>query len=1107
MPTEATALPPRPVPVGELLDQLQAAGFAISPDVYQRVALVAEHVFPNGLPNPTTEATTRQLGELLAPIVCRSQAEQAKFGALFNGFFQPPTSIQEPPIPPEIPVELTPQWPWLVVGLVLVLATGWWLVDYVTDPDSDKPDIRKEVKKTWPARQSLDYATDFGIKSVDGQRITFINRSPGVANQQQYVWHFGDGSDSVVSAKATVSHVFKGSTGEADLGRVSISAVGCANEPQHYIPSDAYQPSPVAYRWSAEQKAYSLSGWVPLLLLGLGGWAGYGGWRYWQRKRREKQAVRPQNGPFFLRFAPQEDLIQPSPSLVNWAQQLQQRQESEQYKLAIGATIARTVRMGGMPTIVYEAVKRRPRYLVLIDIHSAFDQQAQLHAYLMGVLTTRGVEMDVFFFHSDPRYAWNGQYPKGLPISDLRRLYSTHYLILVTEGTRLLDYDTGGVMAWVVDALGDWQNRALLTPVFPANWHYLEVALSQFFVLLPATPDGQVLLRNFLEQPDETPTFEALMKQFGVLPGTPQRGIFGKTAKQLTLNDISLFLQQAAATNTTDPNLPDRLLEWACATAVLPTPNWSVTLAIGKALEEMSGKDGLVASTNLLRLTALPWLRQDTIPEPLRTNLLAQLPPEVALAARQAVIDLLRTLEPEAGSLAYEEWQLRIWEQEYHTEKTGLRNLTAYASQVELVKDGQIRQQLRRQEQIQNRYVPSALMLLVLTPLLLYLTPPQTQVVSWAVPFYARKTVIIDSALFYNNLAFRALIDNRQPAESRYDLGKLQLIRSLKQRPTFDAIYNLNANRYNLAVFYYAMSLAKPDSVENWRLRSQSMLSPEGDYTKLEASFFVQKPLSLFSKYWVPDSTTMHGYLTLLTINAPTDSLYTYLETANRKSANDQANQTLTIGQPIDRARFDQQIGNARRAMQWPGSLQFSHADSITAIIRQFRPNQAQRDSLIGLETDRIILFAGGPHRSERVAVAMDPRLMKATSLPPVSLNQVKVKTSQSNYRSTQVKAQPVQPITLPPSGADLKVLMPKKQITIKQDSVVREKGDYKQQVPPQQVQQRKPVDYQQVKSYSPPDIKTKKIDSLLTTPTPNEAPVIQKRATKKSSKVSKTLD
>ena len=50
-----------------------------------------------------------------------------------------------------------------------------------------------------------------------------------------------------------------------------------------------------------------------------------------------------------------------------------------------------------------------------------------------------------------------------------RTVLAYAHLVLVTEGTRLLDYDTGEVAAWAVEALSGWTSRALLTPVYPAS--------------------------------------------------------------------------------------------------------------------------------------------------------------------------------------------------------------------------------------------------------------------------------------------------------------------------------------------------------------------------------------------------------------------------------------------------------------------------------------------------------------------------------------------------------------------------------------------------------------------------------------------------------------
>ena len=958
----------RPVPVGELLERLRAEGFAVLPVQYGRVFTVVESVFPDGLLPETETSSLQTLRELIGPIVCRTPAEQDRFGTVFDSVMAPPVKPdlggETEPKPPDDPPK-TSNW-FIYIALLGTIITsclvGVWLWGYF-GPDP-KPDIQEAVKTTWPR---LDCSINFGIQSVQGDSVTFVNRSPGLVNRQTYIWDFGDETQPIRSNKALVGHRFKTGTGPDASNRVTLKSVGCRDAPVPLPPPNTYNPAPLSFLRLPETSRYTLLGWVPLLLTGLGGLLA-GGWWLARRERRQRQAAkRPTAGPFFLSFPPQDDAIQPSPSLLGWAQQLQEREESERHVLAVGPTIRQTIRSGGMPAIQYETIRRRPRYLVLIDDRSAYDQQAKLYAYVMSVLIDRSVEMDVFFFHSDPRYLWNENYPKGLPISDLFRLYSSHYLVLVTEGTRLLDYDRGEVADWAVEALAGWTSRALFTPVYPANWHYLEATLSRFFILLPATPDGQLLLRDYLRQPDSVPSFEDLLRQFRVLPGTPNRGIFASATMPATVADVQNFLDmpiqeidQPAATRTL-------LFTWACATAVFPTPDWAMTLAIGRALEARFGAGGesLVTSTNILKLTALPWLRQDHIPEPLRTDLLAQLRPEQETVARQTVVSMLNSLKADAGSVAWEEKQLRQWEQEYHLHKADLGQLTDYRTHPDLIKDPAIQQQLARQDRLENKYQPAGLLLLALLPLLLYLTPPQTQVAGIIAPFFRNDVAATDSAAIYNNRAltrFDTKSADRMPA---YGLGITDLYRSIRYRLTFEAVYNLNAARYNLAILRYNQQPATERTADD-KKAVQGILSPFGEVVPIMA------PVFLFSKRWVPDSATLGQYLRLLTTKAGNEAVYQFVRQANLASVNTGKNQGIGVNRPVNRTLFNQLVNKAESLIRLPGRLEFGRNPPVTQPdslpnnnLLAFKPTVAQRDSLISLEAARIVFYFGGPYRSE----------------------------------------------------------------------------------------------------------------------------------------------
>lgn len=949
-----------PVPIGQLLEQLRVNGFSISPGQYQHVFLITDGVFPTGIPANSTVESLQNLRELLGPVLCKSAVEQDRFKGVFESVMAlEALSTLGNGEETKGNAELTHKsFSYLkYVNLVCIFFAfgliGLLALKYFNYDKSHGDDARNETKvgSGWPSRQ-IDCSVNFGIQSVVGDSVMFVNRSPGLAKAQLYIWDFGDGSRPLTSTRSVVGHRFKVKIDEQILRRVVLKAVGCKEGAlATLISENTYNPSRLGFLRLPERTNYSLQTWLPLLLFVLASLLGGSWWmsRYSRRELLSRQ--RPTGGPFFLSFPPQEDGIRPSPSLLSWANQLQQREESQRHVLAISSTIRQTVRNGGMPHVVYESIKRRPRYLILIDNRSAYDQQARLHAYMMSVLEERSVEMDVFFFHSDPRYLWNEKFSTGLSLSDLFRLHSGHYLVLVTEGMRLLDYNTGEVAEWAINELSGWKSRALLTPVYPGNWHYLEYALSQFFVLLPATPDGQFLLREYLGQADNSPSFETLLRQFNVLPGTPSRGMFAATARQVTVDQIRLFLNIPSKSADQQLVASQNLFTWACATAVFPTPDWAITLAIGRALEVLFDVDDLVTTTNVMKLTALPWLRQDEVPEPLRSELLKELSPDAETVAREAVIRLLNQLAPGPGSIAYEEQQLRLLEQEYHLQNQSTDRFSKYSSNIDLIKDTEIRKKVRKDSIIENRYKPISLLVLALSPLLLYLLPIQTQIAEAFLPLFRANSTAIDSAAYYNNRAIMLFEKEGRNQITLYDRGIRDLFRAARLRMTFETIYNLNVSRYNKVLLLRNMQ-PLVDSLEN-KTDIQQILSPHGTINVLVA------PLKLFNGNWKTDSAIIYQYLRRLATGVSDDSLYHFLHEVHQETVDLADSLGIDVPEGVDRETFNLFSEKAKMAFHSPGTLDFdTEPDNVD--FSTFKPNESQRDSLVGLETARILLYYGG---------------------------------------------------------------------------------------------------------------------------------------------------
>ena len=720
--------PQRPLPLGELLEQLRLEGFVVTPEVYDRCFRIADTWFPDGL-TPST-GQLQELKELLGPVVVRSDLEQEKFGAIFDQIVQfsdqsakqtetagKLEDLQKPPKPNRL------RWASLLTAITLILIG---LVVYYP---------KKPVVPERETRQTLPDSTQ-----------------PPVADTTKNI---------------TPRPVVRPST---------------------YPSFPLVQAKPTRITTYARNTVYLL-----LAVLLATAAAGAVLFRYFFPSRKRIPSDGP---PYFLTFPDQEKTIKVAESMDVWARQLNQRDEGQRRMMDVSRTIRATASRGGYPSIYYQQIKLRPRYLVLIDHRSTFHQQARLYAYLGSVLTESEVELETLFFNSDPRTCRSEKYPKGIALSDLYRLHRNSYLVLITEGIRLIDYERGTVAPWVTNGFDGWEKRAILTPVYPENWTYIEAILARFFIVLPATPDGQLLLRTYF-QAGEHPTFQELRRQLQVnTASAADRGFFGKSAGKLTITEIDRFLENPFDTEKLTEEETSRLKQWAYATAVYPTPTWEMTLTIGKTIEHYAGTDAFVTTTNLLKITALPWLQQSSIPEPLRQELLARfdkLPTALKAAIHEDVLHLLESVRTSPGSLAEEERERHTYEVMLTDEKhrpEGLRKLAPF-QKAGLITSPTIDRQVTAHER--RKTVAYGLTLAILAVFGLaagYFIFPET---STSPPaglkrfFYTSSDSLrADSAVIYNNLATRLSFDSLKNTDFATEIAST--IKTIGYKPANDSI-------------------------------------------------------------------------------------------------------------------------------------------------------------------------------------------------------------------------------------------------------------------------------------------------------------------------------
>ncbi|MBK9014988.1 MAG: PKD domain-containing protein [Saprospiraceae bacterium] len=357
-------------------------------------------------------------------------------------------------------------------------------------------------------------------------------------------------------------------------------------------------------------------------------------------------------GPYFIPFRLQEGYVRMEPQFYRLADVLRQRQEGLRKNMDVPASLKKTIAEGGFPNLLSKADAVPTEYLFLIDEQSAGSHQSQLYTFLVDFLRKREVLGEVFYFKTEPIRFWNNQYPEGINPDQLHRLFPLNRLIVLGDGHGLLDPHQSlkaGAPAIRSDAFAffrQWKQRMLLTPMPVISWTYREGALHNLFAIFPSDTEGLGEAIKFLERGmdgEDLPTFASWCER--LLEGRREP-------------DLNYRRWRTAADHRDYLSAYPTIYRWVCALAVYPKPDWSITLAIGRALQPM-GVD--VNYDNLLIISRIPWLLSGDLSPRLRKELLNDLDPEAERLAREAVQAELQAVETLVrGSHANQEHQVNL---------------------------------------------------------------------------------------------------------------------------------------------------------------------------------------------------------------------------------------------------------------------------------------------------------------------------------------------------------------------------------------------------------------------------------------------------------------
>lgn len=273
------------------------------------------------------------------------------------------------------------------------------------------------------------------------------------------------------------------------------------------------------------------------------------------------------------------------------------------------ATALRTAQSGGHFTPRYQTKRHAPAYLVVAERLSSTDHFPERIRRWFDALRQRGVSVD--FLEGDPSNATSVQ----RIARDITRL--------AQDSTRLLI--AGSEEAFI---------------------HPASRALTHFGAMIAAARPQAIFLANPAPPPRRRQVLRQALHAESA-PATPQGLARYWRSGDLSGSRSDRFLHDERWMSAQPPSAKDwtslygalvRHLQysgfrWLCAIAIYPVTDPALTRRLGRHIHQ---GDRRAFERDFARLSELPWLRHGYMPEWLRSNLVALLPPdEKAMRARQ----------------------------------------------------------------------------------------------------------------------------------------------------------------------------------------------------------------------------------------------------------------------------------------------------------------------------------------------------------------------------------------------------------------------------------------------------------------------------------------
>jgi len=337
--------------------------------------------------------------------------------------------------------------------------------------------------------------------------------------------------------------------------------------------------------------------------------------RFSKRIIKKHFSLEINNKPPFRDKLRNQGILFPSEMIDEIAYYMQFKKTSSSAVFDVEASIEKTIKNLGFPSLHYSEENFSGRYLALIEINPAQPLISLTIETLIKELSIARINITALYFNAAFDFFLGSEYPSGVSRGKVLEQFSTDRLIIYSSGYCFIDdYNASGFTKPAYDFLKNWQEKWLISTIPRCNWSSPEKRLMDFFKIYPLDLAGHLTFAK-----------DCWSRQYTF---SERSGGYIPMLSSLSIASYRDLFEKKLAS--------PYLFTWVLCLALPDDIDGQVILFIGKCIEGFYSlvPSSVVSYDHLLQLNFVGWVRSYNLP----------------LTHRMALIESLKSL-PESERL------------------------------------------------------------------------------------------------------------------------------------------------------------------------------------------------------------------------------------------------------------------------------------------------------------------------------------------------------------------------------------------------------------------------------------------------------------------------